>query len=666
MRFAFGFLCSLIMACAEQKVTDSGTTTDTGVNQPTSETAAEPGTEDSADTADTTDTNEPSTEPEECIDQTVGRRLLRRLTRDEFEMTVRRVFDLDEQTWNASDLPPDSAAENGFSNNADRLSVSTAFASGIETAAKAAGTTISTEPKLSTLLPCAVQGDLSCAETYLEDYGRLLFRRSLTQDEKDRYLSILEEFPSIDFPTWVRVTTSGLLQSPYVLYRSELGTESQDDAGVYLLDSGEVATALAYTYTGGPPSTELLDAAATGSLDSAIGRVDAARSLVLGTDNNVSDPFRDRFLDFSSRWLGYISIEGLSKDPVQFDGFNGDIAFSMRQEADTFFENVVLRDRGSIPELLTHSTTWVDAPLVTWYDLSEGPGEVTRFEGWGKGMLSLGAVMTVQATANATSPTQRGVNVRKRLFCQEPPPPPVDIPELPAATEANTTRERYELLHAPGSCQTCHTLFDPIGFAFEHIDATGRYRADENGYTIDTTGSITAFWPTGEEMEDQLFDGPSQLADVLVQQERIAPCFSSYAASYSFGVGNEEASCLVHDATTQFANGDIDIVELFIQFAASEHFAMRRHSALSIDPTEEPSAEPTSEPTTEPSQPASEPSQPTSEPSSDTAEEPATCGTECYALPNVAASDEWCQLNCLHDPPFCPPELCECEDIPCD
>jgi len=287
-----------MMACAEQKITDSGTTTDTGSNQPSSDTSTEPSNDDTAEPS-----TEPSSESDECIDHTVGRRLLRRLTRDEFERTVRRVFDLDEGTWSASDLPPDSAAENGFSNNADRLSVSTAFATGIETAAKDAGTIISEEPKLSTLLPCAIQADLSCAESYLDNYGRLLFRRTMTQDEKDRYLSIFDEFPSIDFPTWIRVTTSGLLQSPHVLYRSELGTESQDEEGVYLLDSSEMATALAYTYTGGPPSMELLELAATGGLDSTSGRMDAARTLVLDGEGSVSTPFRDLFLDFSSRWL---------------------------------------------------------------------------------------------------------------------------------------------------------------------------------------------------------------------------------------------------------------------------------------------------------------------------------------------------------------------------
>ena len=142
---------------------DTSNTTDTAQEETDT---SDSGTTDSGDTG-----SEPSAEPSECDGEDVGRRLLRRLTRDEFENTVRNVFDLDAATWSASDLPPDSAAENGFSNNADRLSVSASFATGIESASKAAGTAISTEPKLSMLLPCASTGDASCADTFLNLYG---------------------------------------------------------------------------------------------------------------------------------------------------------------------------------------------------------------------------------------------------------------------------------------------------------------------------------------------------------------------------------------------------------------------------------------------------------------------------------------------------------------
>ena len=124
------WLFGLLIACTGDKVADTAdtaNTSDTSVtSEPTSEVPSEP-TSEAPSEPDSSPTSEPGSE--ECGEETTGRRLIRRLTRIEFENTVRSVFGLDEQTWSATDLPPDSAAENGFSNNADRLSVSSAFAS---------------------------------------------------------------------------------------------------------------------------------------------------------------------------------------------------------------------------------------------------------------------------------------------------------------------------------------------------------------------------------------------------------------------------------------------------------------------------------------------------------------------------------------------------------
>ena len=55
-----------------------------------------------------------------------------------------------------------------------------------------------------------------------------------------------------------------MLQSPNVVYRSELG--QADGAGRFRLSAHEVASALAYTFTGGPPTPELLELAAANRL----------------------------------------------------------------------------------------------------------------------------------------------------------------------------------------------------------------------------------------------------------------------------------------------------------------------------------------------------------------------------------------------------------------
>lgn len=61
------------------------------------------------------------------------------------------------------------------------------------------------------------------------------------------------------------------------------------------------------------------------------------------------------------------------------------------------------------------------------------------------------------------------------------------------------------------ACTACHNLMDPMGFALEHFDWTGRWRDNEfDGTAIDVTGSL----PSGEK-----FDGAAELRKVLLDKK---------------------------------------------------------------------------------------------------------------------------------------------------
>jgi len=144
-----------------------------------------------------------------------GRRLMRRLTGPEFEATVRTAFDLVGPGAWVGLLPPDPAATNGFSNNAERLSVGSEYATAAQDTAKKVADLVADSAKLATLLPCASTGDQACAKTFLDTYGTRLYRRPLTTEERTEYLNLFTKIKaSSDFPTWVYWTTTAMLQSP--------------------------------------------------------------------------------------------------------------------------------------------------------------------------------------------------------------------------------------------------------------------------------------------------------------------------------------------------------------------------------------------------------------------------------------------------------------------
>jgi hypothetical protein len=193
-----------------------------------------------------------------------------------------------------------------------------------------------------------------------------------------------------------------------------------------------------------------------------------------------------------------------------------------------------------------------------------------RPAGWGLGVLAQGGLLAVESHSRSTSPTKRGYFVRTRMLCGVVPPPPDAVGDLPPPTEAETTRQRYEVLHlADPGCKACHQLFDPIGFAFEHLDATGRYREKEGRFDIDDSGSVT-----GTSAGDLPFKGPAELATALAKLPEVSDCMASFVTAYAFGMDQKNASCLVNSATQELRAG-MSLVDFYIRLSRSEHFRTR-------------------------------------------------------------------------------------------
>jgi hypothetical protein len=506
-----------------------------------------------------------------------GPRILRRLTKDEFEATVRATFGFDAATYAGSDLPPDTAAVNGMTNQADLLVVGDGVAERVLSSAERVGDLVSSEAQLTRILPCAASVTDECADQFLDVIGRRLYRRPLSDEEKSRYLDLRDTVGAAggEFRDWIKWATVAMLSSPSTMYRSELGQEKADAS--YHLDGYELATALAFTFTGAPPSDALLDAAGSGSLDTPDGVKATARSLVYADGGGIRPEFVKVFRLFVSQWLGLAAFDNRDKDTTVFTDWNADVRTAMRGEIDRFVEEVVFSDEGGIAELLTAPYTMLDARLSAFYgygDVVSGEYErVTRPDGWGVGLLAQGALLALKATNRDTSPTQRGHNIRSRVLCDDIPPPPPNVGKLPEPTAANTTRERYEQLHAVNeSCSACHKAMDPIGFTFEHLDATGRYRADENGFDIDDSGVIVAM-KKGE--KDVNVTGPTELAEELRDREAAGACFGAFFASFSFGFDEHDSACLVSTQRDALAQGESSVLDFLTAITTAPHFTER-------------------------------------------------------------------------------------------
>jgi hypothetical protein len=65
------------------------------------------------------------------------------------------------------------------------------------------------------------------------------------------------------------------------------------------------------------------------------------------------------------------------------------------------------------------------------------------------------------------------------------------VPPFPEAADANATvRDRLTMHRTSPTCNTCHSIMDPIGFGMENFDSSGKYQTMDNGKAVDSTGEI--------------------------------------------------------------------------------------------------------------------------------------------------------------------------------
>ncbi len=522
------------------------------------------------------DPNQPPTAQITCASnatETVGRRALRRLTNQELETTLRALFGLDAAKWPGVNLPSDAGSLDGFTNNVDSLTVGPDYAKGTLDGAKKIAALISAEPLLSQMLPCSAAGDRACADSFVTTWGEKLYRRPVTAAEKGRYLALFDKISEKeDFRSFVYWSTLAMLQSPHVIYRSEVG--DSDGAGRFKLTPYEIAAELAYTFTGAPPSAALTQLAASNQLATADQIETAARSLVFD-GQSVKPEFRGVLLHFADQWLGLAGLGNLKKDATLYPEFDSAVQDSMAEETRRFFSSVVLEERGNVASVLTAPYTFVNSALSQYYGFGSATGadfaRVTRPATWGVGLLAQGSVLAVQANSLSTSPTRRGYLVRTKLLCDVVPPPPAVVGEIPAPTAAQTTRQRYEELHtANASCKGCHAMMDNIGFSLEHLDAAGRYRETENSFAINDVGSVT-----GTSAGDLSVTGAAGLSTALAQLPEVTDCVSSYLGAYALGVNHDSAACLVTSAAAELRGGG-SVLDFYVRVARSEHFRARQ------------------------------------------------------------------------------------------
>lgn len=429
---------------------------------------------------------------------------------------------------------PDDLYSAGFSAiGASQVAINAPSVALYETASLAAAAEVFADTaRWQKLVGCKPMADLSdaCVVSFVQSFGKHAFRRDLSDAEVQQWLQAGKNIAQLSGSAAQGLATivSGLLQSPYFLYRIE-SNQLDTASGRLKYDGPSMATRLAFLLTGSPPSDDLLAAAAAGQLDTADGVKAAAATLL--KDPNAVDRMAAFFSEFSQAQLALAVV----KSPDLFPAFTPALQSSMLQATQLFLKNVVLAPGADVRSFYDSNQTFVDANLAPLYGVAapaSGFAQITLAADSGRaGILGQAAVLAGHSQADHTSPTRRGVFISESFLCLTPSAPPNGVITILPPDPTKTARQKMEAHRVSPSCNACHGLFDPYGFGLEHFDAIGQYRATEGGLTIDATGTL----------DGVAFDGAAQLGAAFRQSSQAMACMMDSFYRSANGVSDTSA-----------------------------------------------------------------------------------------------------------------------------
>lgn len=420
----------------------------------------------------------------------------------------------------------------------------------------------------------AAPADDACVRTTIDTLTEELYRGPAPAEHRQGLVALFDEArAATDTDRAIQTVVQAMLTSPRFLFRQELGHPLDDGTGAEL-SSFEIASALSYTLTDGPPDEELRAAAKDDALRSPEQiEAHARRLLAMQGDEPTG------MVAFVREMAGIQDFALLRKDPEAFPEFDEPTQVAVLADFEATVGALLGSDEPTLERLLLSREFVVSPPtaqLLGWddppqYDADAGLVEIDELGR--QGLLTHPAILGTYAHESENNPVARGHLVSDMLLCIAVPPPPDDVsfPDLEEVQGNETLRQTLERIHSVGTCAGCHNVMDPYGWPFEVFDAVGRRRDTDNGLPIDDSSTIV--------VPDE-FDGPvqdvSEMLDIIAGSSIAHVCVSREIFKYVVGVGDELEgySCITEELATPFVE-DGDVPSQFVRLLTSPWFLER-------------------------------------------------------------------------------------------
>jgi hypothetical protein len=434
--------------------------------------------------------------------------------------------------------------------------------------------------RVFTCRPQTAAEELPCARQILTRLTRAAFRRPVDDADLATPLRFYESGrQDADFDAGVRNALMIVLASPEFLYRTTVPPADLAPGAIYAVDHYGIASRLSFFLWSSLPDEQLLALAEQRKLDDPdVIDAQVKRMLV--------DPRAEALVtNFSQQWLDTRGVRDIVPDPVLFPEFNPDLGAAFAHELELFLASVLLEDH-SVLDLLAARHTFVNERLALHYGIDTVRGDTFRrveladANRWG--LFGKGGILMATSYPNRTAPVLRGAWILEAITGTPPAAPPPNVeafPENEEGRQPKTVRERLETHRSNPSCNGCHGVMDPLGFALENFDAIGAWRMKdrETATPIDSSGQLA---------DGTVVNGPVDLAEALLAEPtQFVQTLTEKLMIYALGRGVEYHDMpAVRRVVREAAGNDYRFSAILAGIAKSEPFRFSTAPAADGDP----------------------------------------------------------------------------------
>ncbi len=415
---------------------------------------------------------------------------------------------------------------------------------------------------------CKSNLEARCLENFFWNLGRPLFRRPLSDSEKNRYYRFVEQ-ASGDARHKVLLMTQSLLQAPAFIFRSERqGTDGGD--GLFALTEYELAARLAAFLWRSIPDRQLLDLAKEEQLRKNWD-TEVTRMMENPRFEGMLDHFYRSWLNLDFMPSAHYSESFLEGLPLKTDDYIPQLSHEILS-----FTRYITQNHFYFADLVSSRQVLADSDFLarlygttkqnSFQELATRPGILSR-----AGLLANGL--------DYASIVKRGLWLNSRILCREipPPPDPSVTANPPRPNPLASSRHQLESLTGQGSCVSCHKLINPPGFVLEQYDSLGRFRTAEKVFSdrgvithpLDTSLSTANIDSSADPQVNDIYG----YTDILAKSPRAHQCFVNHWYMYAFArKPAAKERCMINDFAAKMQRKDLSIKQMIREITKHPFF----------------------------------------------------------------------------------------------